>query len=57
MGIKHRLLNEFVTVRVPRTLLKQVQALSEKEHKTTSAVIREAIVDRLSDGRDSKGQS
>lgn len=54
MGTTTSFLNEFVTVRVPKTLLKQVQALSVKEQKTTSAVIREAIVDRVSAGRESK---
>lgn len=54
MGTCDSLLNEFVTVRVPTTLLKHLKALSDKEQKTTSAIIREAIVNRVSPRPDSK---
>lgn len=49
-------MNEFVTVRVPTTLLNHLKALSDKEQKTTSAIIREAIVDRINAKQFAKGQ-
>jgi predicted DNA-binding protein len=48
MGITKSVLNGFITLRVPMQLLKELEALSHRERKTTSAVIREAIVEHVS---------
>lgn len=47
MGTCDRMLNEFVTVRVTKTLLKQMEAFCQKEQTTTSVMIREAITDKM----------
>lgn len=47
MGTCDRMLNEFVTVRVTKTLLKQMEAFCQKEQTTTSVMIRAAIADKL----------
>lgn len=47
MGTCDRMLNEFVTVRVTKTLLKQMEAFCQKEQTTTSVMIRAAIADKI----------
>lgn len=51
MGTTKSILSGFVTLRVPTQLLKELDALCQKERKTTSALIREAIVERVSAAR------
>lgn len=52
MGNENRFLKEFVAVRLPTALMKQLQAVCQREQKTTSDLIREAIVNRVKKARD-----
>lgn len=46
MGTKDRL-NQFVALRLPTALMKDLEALCKQQQKTTSALIREAIANRI----------
>jgi hypothetical protein len=48
MGITKSFLDGFITLRIPTQLLKELQAVCQRDEKTTSDFIREAIVERVS---------